>query len=150
MSPEESPPSPVEVLVVDDHPAVRGALRAYLGALGDVDVVAEAEDGRRALDELRTLAGRHALPHVVVLDLAMPRMDGVLATREIRARFPDVAVVVLAGFGQSSRAHAALTAGARACLSKDGDPGQLVRTLRTVADHRPGPPGDAPSPGGGA
>lgn len=120
----------VRVFVVDDHAAVRRGIRAYLTALGGFEVVAEAADGDDALNRLDSLAAEGALPHVVLLDLVMPTMDGVTATREITTRYPLVKVVILTSFGHQSRLKAALSHGASACLMKDADPADLAAALR--------------------
>lgn len=120
----------VRVFVVDDHAAVRRGIRAYLTALGDFEVVAEAADGHDALDRLGSMAAEGALPHVVLLDLVMPVMDGVTATREITTRYPLVGVVILTSFGQQSRVRAALSHGASACLMKDADPADVATAIR--------------------
>lgn len=122
----------VRVFVVDDHAAVRRGIRAYLTALGDFEVVAESADGRDALNKLGTMAAEDTLPHVVVLDLVMPTMDGVTVTREITTRYPRVGVVILTSFGQQSRSKAALANGANACLLKDADPVDVVAAIRAA------------------
>ena len=76
------PPRPIRVMIVDDHAVVRRGVRAYLEALDDMAVAAEAADGQDALDQLGKLAPHGGLPDVVLLDLVMPRMDGVQAVRE--------------------------------------------------------------------
>jgi DNA-binding NarL/FixJ family response regulator len=120
----------VRVFVVDDHAAVRRGIRAYLTALGEFEVVAESADGHDALNRLGAMATEGALPHVVLLDLVMPRMDGVTATREITTRYPLVGVVILTSFGQLSQVQAALSNGASACLVKDADPAEVATALK--------------------
>ena len=79
------PPAPVQVMIVDDHAVVRRGVRAYLEALDDMAVAAEAADGQDAVDQLGRMAAYGGLPDVVLLDLVMPRMDGVQAAARIAA-----------------------------------------------------------------
>jgi DNA-binding NarL/FixJ family response regulator len=117
----------IRVVIADDHAVVRQGLRTYLELQDDIDVVAEAADGAEAVDA----AARHA-PDVVLLDLAMPRLDGVGALRELRERAPEVRVIVLTSFGEDDRLFAALRAGAAGFLLKDTEPPDLVRAIRTA------------------
>jgi NarL family two-component system response regulator LiaR len=117
----------IRVVIADDHAVVRQGLRTYLELQEDIDVVAEAADGAEAVDA----AARHA-PDVVLLDLAMPRLDGVGALRELRERAPEVRVIVLTSFGEDDRLFAALRAGAAGFLLKDTEPPDLVRAIRTA------------------
>ncbi|MCZ9344795.1 response regulator transcription factor, partial [Streptomyces sp. TRM76130] len=96
---------PDRVLIVDDHAVVRRGIRAYLEALDEVEVVAEAADGEEALEALAAMAVHQELPDVVLLDLVMPRMDGVTATARITGQYPTVRVVVLTSFGEMERVH---------------------------------------------
>ena len=117
----------IRVLIADDHAVVRQGLRTYLELQEDVEVVAEAADGEAAVAE----AERHA-PDVVLLDLAMPRLDGVAALRELRGRAPEARVIVLTSFGEDDRLFAALRAGAAGFLIKDSEPAELVRAIRSA------------------
>ena len=102
-----SEPTPIQVLVVDDHAVVRRGVVAYLEALEDVAVAGEAGTGAEALDRLARAAALDELPDVVLMDLQMPEMDGVTATAEVVRRFPGVKVVILTSFGETERVHAA-------------------------------------------
>jgi DNA-binding NarL/FixJ family response regulator len=113
----------IRVLIADDHAVVRQGLRTYLELQDDVDVVAEAADGREAVAAAARLA-----PDVVLLDLAMPELDGVAALGELRERAPATRVIVLTSFGEDDRLFAALRAGAAGFLLKD----ELVRAIRTA------------------
>jgi DNA-binding NarL/FixJ family response regulator len=104
--------SQVLVMIVDDHAVVRRGVRAYLEARDDMAVAAEAADGQDALDQLAKMAVHATLPDVVLLDLVMPRMDGVAAASLITSRHPAVRVVILTSFGEMERVHAALAGGA--------------------------------------
>jgi DNA-binding NarL/FixJ family response regulator len=117
----------IRVLIADDHAVVRQGLRTYLELQDDVEVVAEAGDGEAAVHE----AERHE-PDVVLLDLAMPRLDGVGALRLLRERAPSARVLVLTSFGEDDRLFAALRAGATGFLLKDTEPADLVRAIRTA------------------
>ncbi|MFG1862223.1 response regulator [Microbispora bryophytorum] len=115
------------VLVVDDQAVVRDGLVLLLGLLPDMEVVGSASDGEAAL---RLVAGER--PDVVLMDLRMPRMDGVEATRRIRAEFPDTQVVVLTTYTDDESVFAALRAGARGFLTKSADAEEIARAVTTV------------------
>jgi DNA-binding NarL/FixJ family response regulator len=122
-----SPNGPTRVLLVDDHAMVRRGLRDFLGMFEDIEVVGEAGDGQEALtatDRLR--------PDVVVMDLNLPRLDGVEATRELRATRPDVEVVALTGFVDEERVMAAIEAGAAGFLLKDAEPDDVAAAIRAA------------------
>jgi DNA-binding NarL/FixJ family response regulator len=124
---------PIRVMIVDDHAVVRRGIRAYLEMLDEMAVVAEAADGQDALDMLKTMAGHRDLPDVVLLDLVMPRMDGVLASSRITSHYPGVRVVVLTSFGGTERVHAALTHGASGYLLKSAGPGEVAAAIQAAA-----------------
>ena len=114
-------------MIVDDHAVVRRGVRAYLEARDDMAVAAEASDGQDALDQLAKMAAHASLPDVVLLDLVMPRMDGVAAASLITSRHPAVRVVILTSFGEMERVHAALAGGAVGYLLKDAGPPRWPR-----------------------
>lgn len=119
---------PVRILLVDDQPLLRTGFRMVLGAEADLDIVAEASNGVEAVDLARRL-----LPDVVLMDIRMPRMDGVAATRAIvDARLP-VRVLILTTFDLDEYVVGALRAGASGFLSKDVPADDLVTAIRTVA-----------------
>ncbi|MEW1979774.1 response regulator transcription factor [Citricoccus sp. NPDC079358] len=120
-------PDPIRVLLADDHPVVRGGLSALLETLDGIVVVAEAEDGEAAIRE--TALHR---PDVVVMDLRMPGMDGMAATRRITAGFPGTSVLVLTMFDEDALIAAALSAGARGYLLKGADQAEIERAIRAV------------------
>jgi DNA-binding NarL/FixJ family response regulator len=118
----------IRVLLVDDHRLLLAGLRSLLDAVDDVEVVGTAADGVEAVELAASLE-----PHVVLMDLSMPRMGGVDATREIVARHPDVQVVVLTSFSDQDLVLDAVAAGAVGYLLKDAEPGELVRGVRAAA-----------------
>src|SRR5439155_19920644 len=102
----------IRVFVVDDHAVVRRGMRSFFATLEDIEVVGEAVDGKAALDELAVAAGGGLLPDVVLMDLVMPRLDGVSAIAAIKSAYPAVEVVAMTSFSEAERVHAALSAGA--------------------------------------
>ncbi|GAY07974.1 response regulator transcription factor [Pseudonocardia sp. N23] len=124
----------IRVVLVDDHAVVRRGLRAFAETEPDLEIVGEAEDGEAAVALLRERATLgEPLPDVVLMDLLMPRMDGVAATAAIAAAHPEVKVVVLTSFGEVERVHAALAAGAAGYLLKDAEPEEVAAAIRAAA-----------------
>ncbi len=117
----------LRVLLADDHAVVRQGLRVFLAADGGLQVVGEASNGREALAQVARLR-----PDVVLMDLRMPGMDGVGATRAIKARYPQVAVILLADAPEDPWVMEAVWAGASACLAKDASPAELIQAVRAV------------------
>ena len=115
------------VVVADDQTVVREGLVLILGMLPGVEVVGAAADGEQAL----SLVAKEK-PDVVLMDLRMPRLDGVAATRRIRADFPDTQVVVLSTYADDESVFAALRAGARGYLTKDAPSSALAEAITTV------------------
>jgi DNA-binding NarL/FixJ family response regulator len=118
----------IDVLLVDDHALMRAGLRALIAASGDMRVVGLAADGSEALEMLTTTT-----PHVVLMDLSMPIMDGVTATRRITKEHPDVEVLVLTSFSDQHQVLEALDAGAIGYVLKDTDPADLLEAIRSAA-----------------
>mgnify|MGYP000869034076 FL=1 len=138
----------IRVLVADDQAMIRGALAGLLDLERDIEVVAQAADGAQALDELARLAGssgssvssapsdpaRGSTPaDVAVIDVEMPRMDGITATQAIRSRFPGVRVLIVTTFGRPGYLQRALDAGATGFMVKDAPVETLAEGVRTVA-----------------
>ena len=118
----------IRVLLVDDHPVFRHGLRALLSALPEVTVVAEGTDGEEAVR-----LARQEQPDVVVMDLQMPTLDGVSATRQIAAEVPSAGVLVLTMFEDDESVFAAMRAGARGYLVKGADSPDVERAITAVA-----------------
>jgi DNA-binding NarL/FixJ family response regulator len=119
----------IDVLLVDDHALMRAALGSVIDDTDDLRVVGTAADGAEAMQQVPTCR-----PHVVVMDLSMPTMDGVEATRRIAAEHPEVQVLVLTSFSDGDRVLDALDAGAAGYLLKDAQPAEVVDAIRAVAN----------------
>jgi DNA-binding NarL/FixJ family response regulator len=118
----------IRVLIVDDHAVVRAGLEQLLGTATDIEVVATAPDGAAAVD-----AAVRTTPDIVLMDLSMPVMDGVEATRRITAEVDGAQVVVLTSFSDKQRILDALGAGASGYVLKDADPEELLSAIRVAA-----------------
>lgn len=121
----------IKVMLVDDQHLLRMGFKLILEGEDDLQVVAEAGDGREALETLDALG--QELPDVVLMDVRMPRMDGIEATERIVERFGDVRVIILTTFDLDEYAFSGLQAGASAFLLKDVEPEDLVDAVRVVA-----------------
>jgi DNA-binding NarL/FixJ family response regulator len=121
-------PRPIRLLVVDDHPGVRAGLSSLLTTAGDIEIVATASDGGEAI----ALAAEHH-PAVVLMDLSMPDVGGVEATRRIRAGDERVSVVILTASSHRHEIAAALRAGATGYVLKDAEPTVLIGAVRAAA-----------------
>jgi DNA-binding NarL/FixJ family response regulator len=117
----------ISVLLVDDHAVVREGLRSFLELQDGIEVVAEAADGEAAVR-----AAEAWKPDVVLMDLVMPRLDGVGAMRELRRRLPSARVIVLTSFPDDDRLLPAIRAGAAGYLLKNADPQDVVRAVRAA------------------
>ncbi|MGP7999827.1 MAG: response regulator [Streptosporangiaceae bacterium] len=122
---------PVRVLIADDQRVVREGLAMVLGLLPDVEVVGSAADGDEAVAMAADL-----LPDIVLMDLRMPRCDGVEATRLLRARMPETKVVVLTTYADDRSVISALRAGARGYLTKDAGGAEIRHALRQILDNQ--------------
>jgi len=120
--------APVRVLLVDDDDLMRAGLRAVLSSDSRVEVVGEAGSGRAAVERVRTLR-----PDLVLMDVRMPDLDGIAATREVTSESPEVKVVILTTFEQDDYIFGALNAGASGFLLKRSGPEELLAAIQTVA-----------------
>jgi DNA-binding NarL/FixJ family response regulator len=118
----------IRVLLAEDHSIVRAGLERLLGTTDDIEVVAAAEDGAQAVE----LAAEHK-PDVVLMDISMPHLNGIEATRQIVEANEDVQVVVLTSFADRPQIVAALDAGAVGYLLKDAEPEEIIRGVRAAA-----------------
>ena len=129
----------IRVLVADDQAMIRGALAGLLDLENDIEVVAQASDGARALEELARLASAGGPDHasapvdVAIIDVEMPHMDGITATQAICSRFPGVRVLIVSTFGRPGYLQRALDAGATGFMVKDAPVEALADGVRTVA-----------------
>ncbi len=119
----------ISVLIVDDHQVVRQGLRTFLELHEDVVVVGEADDGLAAVEMVRQLE-----PDVVLMDLVMPRLDGIAATRQIKVLGTRTQVIALTSFTEDDKVFPAIQAGASSYLLKDVSPDELIEAIRAV--HR--------------
>src|SRR5512140_496176 len=119
----------IKVLIVDDHLVVRQGLRTFLELHDDILVVGEAGDGATAVEMVRTLE-----PDVILMDLVMPQMDGITATRQIKTSGTHAKVIALTSFTEDDKVFPAIQAGASSYLLKDVSPDNLVEAIRAV--HR--------------
>ena len=118
----------IRVLLAEDHSIVRAGLERLLGTTDDIEVVAGAEDGAQAVE----LAAKHR-PDVVLMDISMPQLNGIEATKQIVEANGDVQVVVLTSFADRPQIVAALDAGAVGYLLKDAEPEEIIRGVRAAA-----------------
>jgi DNA-binding NarL/FixJ family response regulator len=125
---DRGPDAPLRIVIADDQASVREGLVLLLDGLPDIDVVGAAADGAQAV---RLVAEQH--PDAILLDLHMPVLDGIGATRALTAEHPEVAVVVLTTYADDSSVLDALRAGARSYLTKDADRADIARALRAAA-----------------
>jgi DNA-binding NarL/FixJ family response regulator len=121
-------PMPLRIVVADDQASVREGLVVLLGTVPEIEVVASAANGEEAI---RLVADKS--PDAILLDLHMPVLDGIEATRRLTEQYPEVAVVVLTTYVDDSSVLAALHAGARSYLTKDADCADIVQALRSAA-----------------
>lgn len=120
-------PSLIDVVIADDHPLVRSGIISLLKGIPEVRVIAEAGDGGELLELLKSVR-----PDVVITDITMPGMDGITAVAEIRARYPDVKVIILSMHDSASVVKRAVAAGASAYLRKDASNFELASAIHSV------------------
>lgn len=120
----------IRLLIVDDHTVVRQGLSMLFGTVDDIEVVGTAEDGVLALNQVHALT-----PDVVLMDIGMPRLDGIEATRQIVTADPDARIVILTGDTDQTKVQQAVEAGALGYLLKDAEPEALFAAVRTAYAH---------------
>ncbi|MFZ0533722.1 MAG: response regulator transcription factor [Anaerolineales bacterium] len=122
----------IRVLIVDDHEIVRKGIRALLATKRDIQVIGEAKDGVEAVNQSLTLR-----PDIILMDLMMPKMSGIEATRQITVGQPGVRVLVLTSFAADEQIFPAIKAGALGYLLKDSGPQELIQAIRQVYRGEP-------------
>jgi DNA-binding NarL/FixJ family response regulator len=120
--------STIRIVIADDHGVVREGLRALLGSESDMEVVGEAATGKEVLER-----ATEVLPDVILMDIQMPDLNGIEATRRILEASPDVGVVVLTMFEDDDSVFSAMRAGARGYVLKGAPPSEILKVLRAVA-----------------
>lgn len=121
----------IRVLIVDDHTVVRGGLKLFLLAFPELELVGEASTGQMAIELCKLYE-----PDVVLMDLIMPGLSGIEATRQIRSKFPNIQVIALTSFTEEQLVHDALAAGAISYLLKSISPADLVDAIRKAAHDK--------------
>src|SRR5512136_125728 len=124
-------PNPIRVLLADDHTIVRAGIRRFLEQPGDIEIVAEAEDG----EEAKTLIVQHK-PDVAVLDIQMPKASGIEVTRWIRANVQRVGVLILTAYDDTPYVMGVLHAGANGYVLKTASPEELIQAVHDVHDGK--------------
>jgi len=123
---------PIRVLIVDDHTMVREGMKILLDQFEDIHVVGDAANGLQAIELVERLD-----PDVILMDLTMPGMDGIEATKRIVATRPDQHILILTGLLNDERLFQAIQAGAQGCVDKTIDPEDLVQAIRDVCSGKP-------------
>ncbi|MBI2847759.1 MAG: response regulator transcription factor [Chloroflexi bacterium] len=122
----------IRLVIADDHAVVRAGLRLLLDSQSDMEVVGEAQDGKTALKAVEQFH-----PDIVLMDIAMPGMNGLEATRAIKQASPDVQVLALSMYAEDRYFFQMLQAGASGYIIKGAEPDELLAAIRTVAQHQP-------------
>lgn len=122
----------IKIFLVDDHAVVRSGVGLLIEQVEDLSVVGEAGDGQAAIDRLNVAARHGDFPDVVLMDLMMPRLDGVEATGILKQSYPDLHVIILSTFDDSAYVRKALEVGASGYIRKDSEPDEIVQAIRSA------------------
>ncbi len=117
----------IKVLIVDDHRVVREGISAILNIVDDIEVLGEAKDGQEAIEKARDL-----LPDVILMDISMPRLDGVAAARAIKREHPHIGIVALTMYEEEQYIYEMIRSGATGYLLKDTDSSELTKAIRAI------------------
>ncbi|MBN1191961.1 MAG: response regulator transcription factor [Dehalococcoidales bacterium] len=126
--PKKSQPKIIKILIADDHPLIRQALRVVLEKQPEFKLVGEASDGEETIELTRAF-----LPHVVIMDISMPKLSGLEATRQIKAEFPDTGVLVLTVHNDNEHVLSIIQAGADGYLTKSVFGNEVIHAVRAIA-----------------
>ncbi len=118
---------PIRVVLVDDHSMIRIGLKAYFSTIPDIEIIGEADSGEEAVQVVKDTH-----PDVVLMDLIMPGMDGVEATRQVKNIYPPAKIIILTSFHEDSHIFPAIRAGALSYVLKDIDPDELAKAIRSA------------------
>ncbi len=124
--------NPIRILIVDDHAIVREGLRSFIQIKPDMEVVGEAGDGIEALEKARTLR-----PDVILLDIVMPRLDGIETIKQLKQQRCAARILVITSFAEDEQVFPAIKAGALGYLLKDSKPQELIQAIRNVYGGEP-------------
>lgn len=125
-------PGAIKLIIADDHEIFRDGLRLMLQKQPEIDLVAEAEDGKELIEHIK-----HHLPDVVITDVKMPRMDGVAATKHIVEHYPNIGIIALTMFDEEDLIIDILEAGAKGYLLKNADKEEIIDAIKSVNNQQP-------------
>ncbi len=126
----------IKIMIVDDHDMVRIGLKTYLMLEPSLDIIAEAENGLKALEYLEQCEEDH-LPHIILMDLMMPQMDGIEATKRINDQYPSIKIIMLTSFLEDDKVYAAIEAGAVSYVLKTVSAEELVWAIQGAIKGMP-------------
>jgi DNA-binding NarL/FixJ family response regulator len=122
---------PIRIMLVDDHPLIREAIAHLVASAPDFALVGEAADGKECLERIADLR-----PDILILDIAMPDMNGEQVSRELRRRYPELKIIALSGYNDRQFVRAMIKAGAKAYVVKSASGRELIHALRAVASGK--------------